>query len=192
VIEESTGRPIADAIVVVHWNGNWTKIVGESSSACYHVETARTDSNGMYQIAAWKTPWTFEDLRFSSAGQSYHVYKPGYIRSVSRGMAPQAFSMEPYKGSVAWYFKNVLSAPSRACDRGGESLKNEYRLFKAMAQEAQAMAETPEQKSTARILAKMAEESLVNRNKPTHYVGDSDRFENVDPRDSFKKEEVPQ
>jgi hypothetical protein len=42
------------------------------------------------------------------------------------------------------------------------------------------------------MLAKHAEESLVNFDKPTHYVGDSDRSENIDPRDSFKRGEVPQ
>jgi hypothetical protein len=193
VIDETTGKPLADAIVVVHWRGSWTKIVGESNSGCYHVETARTDAQGKYQIPAWTRAWTPSDLRFSSDEQTYDVYKAGYTRAVSHhGLAPQAFSMEPYKGSVAYYFEHVLSAPYWNCIGAGASGKNEYRLFRAMAIEAAALAESSAQKSLAHMLAKRAEETLVNRDRPTHYVGDSDRLQNVNPKDAFKKEEVPQ
>jgi hypothetical protein len=191
VIDETTGKPLADAIVLVHWRGSWTKIVGESSSGCYHVETARTDAQGKYQIAAWARAWTPSDLRFSSDEQTYDVYKAGYTRAVSHhGLAPQAFSMEPYKGSVAYYFEHVLSAPYWACDGAGASGKNEYRLYKAMAEEARAIAETPEQKERAWMLHAFAEKSLVNFDKPTHYVGS--RLENIDANDGFKREDVPQ
>jgi hypothetical protein len=73
VIDETTGKPVADAIVVAHSHGSWTKIVGESSSACYHVETARTDAEGKYQIAAWTRPWM---MRLTSTAQE--KYGPVY------------------------------------------------------------------------------------------------------------------
>jgi hypothetical protein len=56
-----------------------------------------------------------------------------------------------------------------------------------MANEA---AETSIEKSRARMLAKRAEESLVNRDKPTDL--DNDRLRNKDLRDAFKKEDLTQ
>lgn len=189
VLDETTDKPVMDAIVVVHWNGSWSKLGIESSSACYHVETARTDAEGRCQIPAWTTPWHPRDLFFSSNGQSYHVYRPGYMRGGNYAAAPRMLYMAPYKGSVAYYFETALNAPYWSCARAGASGKNEYRLFKAMAQEAQAMAESPQQRGSASMLRHLTEQSLVNFDKPTHLVGD--RSENIDPRDGFKKGEVP-
>jgi hypothetical protein len=190
VIDETTGKPVADAIVVAHWHGSWTKIVGESSSACYHVETARTDAEGEYQIAAWTRPWFVTDLRFTSDGQTYDIYKPGYWRGSNDTAAPKTLYIAPFKGSKEAYFEIVLTSPAWGCERAGASGMNEYRLFKAMASEGRALAETPAQIGRAEMLHKLAEESLVNFDRPTHYVGS--RLENIDPKDSFKREEVPQ
>jgi hypothetical protein len=190
VVDESTGKPVGNAIVVVHWNGDWTKIVGESSGACYHVETARTDANGRYEIPGWKIPWTLDDLRFSSAGQSYNVYKPGYWRGSNYAAVPKILYVTPFRQTKEAYFETVLGSPSWGCERAGASSKNAYRLFRAMANEAAALAETPIEKSRARMLAKRAEESLVNRDKPTDL--DNDHLRNKDARDTFKKEDVPQ
>jgi len=65
VLDKESKQPMAGVIVVARWRGNWTKIFGESSSACYHVETARTDASGRYQIPSWTRAWSIEDLRFS-------------------------------------------------------------------------------------------------------------------------------
>jgi hypothetical protein len=188
VVDQSTGKPVRDAIVVVHWNGTWPRFPVESITACYHVETARTDANGVYRIPAWKRPWSISDLTFTAEPNSYRVFKPGYtLRDIVAG---STFSMAPYAGSVGWYFDNVLSLPGWTCHRAREDRKNEYRLFKAMADEAQALAETPDQQSLADMLRERAEMSLVNFDKPTHSV--RSRFQNVDPKDAFKREEVPQ
>jgi hypothetical protein len=188
VIDESTGKPVADAIVVIHWIGSWTKIFGESSSACYHVETARTDPNGNFRMAAWKTPWSPKDLFFSPEDRGLNVYKPGYAVSTKGSGLPGVFLIAPFQGGKQAYFDTVLRPAG--CERAGASSKNEYRLYSAMAQEASALAETPAQLSAARMLRILAEESLVNFERPTQLIGD--RVSNVDPKDSFKKEEVPQ
>lgn len=187
VIDESTGKPVADALVVVHWNGSWTR-----STACYHVETARTDGNGKFQTSAWQTAWSPRDLFFTFYDQTVAIYKPGHLQSSNRPKSAGVFLITPFLGTKQAYFDTVLGAPSWGCERAGASGKNEYRLFKALAQEAATLAETSKQRGTAQTLAKLAEQSLVNFDKPTHYVGDSDRVQNVDPKDGFKKEEVPQ
>jgi hypothetical protein len=194
VIDESTGKPVADAIVVLHWNGRWSKIFGESSGACYHVETARTDAQGKFQTPAWKTRWQIEDLRLSREPMGLNVYKPGYAIAPTqpRWNDMHELHIAPFRWTHQAYFDMVLAAPGWGCTQAGASGKNEYRLFKAMAEEARALAETPKQHSTARILGKLAEESLVNFDKSTHYVGSGDGVQNVDPRDAFKVEEVPQ
>jgi hypothetical protein len=191
VVDETTGKPVADAIVVIHWHGSWTKIVGESSSGCYHVETARTDANGMFEIEKWKRAWHSSDLRFSPNGMDWLAYKPGYWRGKSGMARPDTLYIAPLNDTKAAYFETVLSAPAWACPGAGESHKNEYRLLHAMATEARMLAETPAQMGRAQMLAESAENSLINRDKPTEY-DDHARLRNVDPRDSFKKEEVPQ
>jgi len=73
VVDQTTGTPVADAIVVVRWHASRI-----NSSSCNHVATARTDANGRYHIAAWATPWSLSDMFESSTGIDARVYKPGY------------------------------------------------------------------------------------------------------------------
>jgi hypothetical protein len=190
VVDETTGKPVADAIVVVHWHGSWTKIFGESSSGCYHAETARTDANGMFRIDQWTRAWRSSDLRFTPNGMDWLAYKPGYWRGKSGVARPDTLFIAPLNQTKQAYFETVLSSPSWDCIGGGASGKNQYRLFRAMSKEAEAMAETSSQRETARFLALRAEDALINYEKPTAYV--NGEFKNVDPKDGFKKEEVPQ
>ncbi|MES2999884.1 MAG: hypothetical protein V4787_04275 [Pseudomonadota bacterium] len=155
VIDETTGKPVVDAIVVMRWHGNWTKIFGESSSACYHVETARTDAAGRYQIAAWSRPWSFSDLRFTSAGVDYHAYKPGYVTVFKEGTItlPARIVVTPFKGTKDEYFEQVLSSPAWWCEQGGTSRRGLRQLLVATASEAAALAETQNQRGLASFLA---------------------------------------
>jgi hypothetical protein len=190
VIDKATGEPVADAIVAVYWDGSWN--IGHSSRvSCYHVETARTDARGRYDIAAWKTAWSARDVFFRDEGQRYSVYKPGYFRGYlhSRGAPPTVIEVAKVQWSKQAYFDTVFSPPW-GCEQPSASGKNEYRLFKAMADEAGALAETPAQKHVVWMLRRLTEQSLVNFDRPTGYVGD--QLRNVDPKDEFRKEDVPQ
>ena len=192
VIDETTGKPVADAIVVVHWYGSWTKIVAESSSGCYHAETARTDADGRFHIDKWTRARSMSDLLLTTRGEGWIVYKPGYWHgNPATPPKPNTQYIAPFKGTKAEYFEKVLGSPSWGCNREGESAKNKYRLNKAMASEAKALAETPKEKSLAESLIRWTDESLINRDKPVEYDGRG-RLRNVDPRDSVKKEDVPQ
>jgi hypothetical protein len=79
-------------------------------------------------------------------------------------------------------------ASSWSCSRARASSKNEYRLWKSMAEEAAALAESPEEESRASMLRKFAEQSLVNFGKPTHIVGS--HYDNIDPDDRLRIEEL--
>lgn len=192
VIDESTGKPVADAIVLVHWYGSWTQIVAESRSGCHHAETARTDADGRFHIDRWTRDWRMSDLLFTSRGLGWMVYKPGYWDNTPTvPPTPDTKYIIPFKGTKAEYFNKVLGSPSWSCLQAGESAKNKYRLFKAAAEEAWALAETREERDWARRLTLDAEQSLVNYDKPTKYDAHG-RVINVDPRDTAKIEDVPQ
>jgi hypothetical protein len=164
VLDQATRQPVADAIVVMRWHGNWTKIGGESTSACYHVETARTDARGRYRIAAWSTPWSFSDLRFTRSGVSFDAYKPGQVAIFKEDapVSPEQILMGPFKGTKDEYFERVLSGGTWGCPAAGESRKNLQQLYAAAADEAAALAETQNQKGLAAFWASMAKEALVD------------------------------
>lgn len=190
VVDQATGRPIHDAIVAVHWVGSRTRVVLESSSTCYHAETARTDANGRFSVAAWLRAWSFEDLLLTTDGESYNAYKPGY-RFERMDLASATIYMAPYRGPTASYFRDVLGSPGWSCPGAGASRKNLYRLWKAMADEAEALGTTPEQRGMASMLRAIAADSLVNLDKPSRMT-ESGRMENIDPRDQARIEDVPQ
>lgn len=171
VIDETTGKPVPDAIVVMRWHGNWTKIFGESSSACYHVETAHTDAAGRYRIAAWSRPWSLSDLRFTSAGVDYHAYKPGYVTIFREGTIALAerIVIAPFKGTKDEYFEQVLSLSSWGCPEAGASRKSLHQFYVAAARDAAALAETQSQRSRASFLANRAADPLDEEGNATRF-----------------------
>lgn len=179
VLDKETNEPIAGAIVIARWHGNWTKIFGESSSACYHVETTRTDEGGRYHIPLWVRAPKIEDLRFSSAGNDVSVFKPGYVDE-SNGSSGTIY-LTKFAGNNDEYFATVLDYRPWLCSAAAESSSHAYRLFKAAAADAKARAQTPSQLSRASSLEHLARESLVDTSKPTTYRGDT--LVNVDPKD---------
>ncbi|MES2999883.1 MAG: hypothetical protein V4787_04270 [Pseudomonadota bacterium] len=162
VVDQATGKPVADAIVVMRWHGNWTKIFGESSSACYHVETARTDAEGRYRIAAWTRAWSFSDLRFTSAGVDYHAYKPGYITIFKEGTIalPSRIVVAPFTGTKDEYFAQVLTSPAWGCAQAGPSRRSMRQFYVAAAREAAELAETRNQQRLASFLASEIDDPL--------------------------------
>ncbi|TCK18953.1 hypothetical protein DFR30_2241 [Thiogranum longum] len=49
VLDQDTGRPIEDALVIALWRGYG----GYGREMCFHVETAKTDEQGTYRIPEW-------------------------------------------------------------------------------------------------------------------------------------------
>jgi hypothetical protein len=186
VLDKSTNQPIAGAIVGARWHGHWTNLLAGSSSACYHVETARTDANGRYAIPAWtRPPKPLEDFRFSDGGNDTAVFKPGYVDLP--GGAGGTMYMEPFVGTNDEYFAKVLFSQRWLCNAAGESNRNLYRVFRAAEVDAEPRAITPEQRSRVLAFEEIAQESLTDMSKPTVYL--KGVRVNVDSKDSFKAEE---
>jgi hypothetical protein len=190
VVDDATKQPLANAIVVVRWFGDWTKIVGESSGVCYHVEAARTDAQGRYEISAWTRAPSIRDFRFSFSGKDIKAFKPGYVMLPPAEMLSHDIGMKKFGGSTQEYFDLVLSNINWGCPQRGSSGKNLYRLYVALAADAQSKATTRDQQGYASFLLLMAEDSLVDHSRPTTYRGG--RLVNTNPADTFKMEEVPQ
>ncbi len=76
VLDHDTGQPVAGAIVVVRWIGTATKAFVDQHTACYHVETAKTDAEGIYETTSWLEASKYQDLGFK--GRRIMVYKAGY------------------------------------------------------------------------------------------------------------------
>lgn len=188
VLDETTGKPVADAIVVVTWTGDWTKIFGESSSSCYHAETARTDANGKYHIAGWSRPWSLSDLRVSARPPLFEAYKAGYTRPNTSSNKPETVLVVPFKGTKDEYFDQLVRAMT-PCSGAGDSGKNLYRLHSAIAEEARKTAQTPRQKAHAEYMTESASYLLVDETKPT---GRDSRGQwiNLNPDDGYKKEDL--
>jgi hypothetical protein len=184
VLDKETNQPIPGVIVVARWFGDYTQFV-QSSSACYHVETTRTDASGRYEIPRWTRAPEIEDLRFSSAGNAISFFKAGYM-DLSLGTGGTSY-MQRFAGSNKEYFEKVLNHRRWLCAQAGASSNHLYRLYKAAAADASSRAETPDQRLTVLFLQRLTEESLVNTSKPTRLLGDTSV--NVDPRDSLPPEE---
>jgi hypothetical protein len=185
VLDRDSNEPIPGVIVVVRWDGHWSRLFAESTSACYHVETTRTDAGGRYQIPAWVQPPQADDFRFTSGGFVVSLFKPGYV-DLSAGSSGTTL-MQRFSGTNDEYFETVLDSKQWQCAQSGESRRHLYRVFKAAAADARSRAVTPLQLSKVRFLEGMMEDALVDRSKPTTSSGG--RLVNVDPRDNFPPEE---
>jgi len=77
VLEWPSKKPIEGVLVVKLWRGSRWAIV-HSSSNCFHVETAITDSEGRFKIPLW-----FAGPKFETNQRSYisAFYKTGYKAS---------------------------------------------------------------------------------------------------------------
>jgi hypothetical protein len=73
VTDATTGAAIADALVVVEWQGSSISMA-TGALRCIHVEIARTDRTGRYDVPAWEAKGPNVDGFFRGAD----AYKPGY------------------------------------------------------------------------------------------------------------------
>lgn len=78
VLDGSTDKPIAGAIVIAQWKGDIHGIV-QGSSICYHTEAALTDVNGKFAIPAWhRTDLSPGEKEVTDKKRSITVYMEGY------------------------------------------------------------------------------------------------------------------
>ena len=144
VLEERTGQPIPDAIVVVTWKGDWWAVV-ESSTVCYHVETARTDAQGKYHIPAWSSPWKVENLIVFNREVYADAYKPGYTWPINLGNTPKNIFLARFKGTPAHRLESFARDGGYGCGFTDGSAKNMAIFFRARYEEAKNLAVTKEE-----------------------------------------------
>ena len=184
VLEQGSRAPIPSAIVIGTWTETKSAYV-DTHTSCVHVATTTTDAQGRYQLPTWKG---YEPT-------AVNAYKPGYADSQEYYKVQQHFDRYVYllgvfKGSKDEHFDYLAGVWSRSsCFDLGENYKNLYRLYSAIAEEERAIAETEEQKERAKRSARQAAELLVNEKKPTTYDSHGRRI-NIDPNDSYKKEDM--
>jgi hypothetical protein len=199
VLEEGTNQPLPGAIVVVRWQGNVGGPV-ESSTTCYHVETATTDNQGRFHIHAWKTteaalglhPSWFDRLFFGPTIRDREILKSAYHPGYTFGTVPSEKDtvwLKPFTGGRGERFKYLDRVISNTSCGDKDTYKNLYRITYAVYEEAKAIAQTEDEKRHAERFKDLADDALVNRSKPTTY-NKRGREINVDPKDAFRPEDI--
>ncbi len=190
VVEEGTNKPIPGAIIVVRWRGDLPGFA-DSRTVCYHVASTVTDQAGGYRIPAWSKE-TEKDWQKRIINKEFviDVYKAGYGWPTKPSQKVEIEYLAPFKGDTKErfdYLSRVISGTT--CVSAGESYKNLYRVTHAIYQEAKAIARTADEKQRAERFRELAEDTLVNRSKPTKY-DERGRPVNIDPKDTFRPEDL--
>src|SRR5262249_3222511 len=169
VIDRASGRPLIYAFVV----GNWYQTavnIAHGGSVCAHVETTTSNAEGRYQLARWGF----------TAPDAIQAYKPGYEWRLTED---RTVFLESFSGTVDERFQSLGRLLSGTSCRL-EIDQSLYRLRLAVYEEANALAQTSEQRSRVQVFKDSADDSLVNFDRPTTY-GERGRIVNVNPRDAL-------
>jgi len=190
VIDERTRKPIVGAVVVARWQGHLASFA-HGKTVCYHVLSTTTDRMGRYRFAAWKEDVT-EDWQKNIRQEDVLIvaYKSGFEWSGVFSERGDVQYLKPFTGGREERFKyldRVVSGTS--CGSARTSYKNLYPIRLAVYQEAKAIAHSGSEMKRAESFKELAEDTLVDRTKPTKY-DERGRLINVDPRDTFRAEDL--
>lgn len=176
VIDKSTGKPVEGAIVVAQWQGAGFHLV-DSRTVCFHVESATTDQDGRYNIAA--LPAAPAGVMGESAlvagvykeGYREVSYKdtqePGFVRA-PRGVV----HLIPFTGGREERFKYIQRI-NLGCSGAGESNRNLLHAYKAVYEEMKRIAITDKEKKRSRITGDLWQASRCHLMKRTELQGKS-------------------
>ena len=149
VLEQGTDKPIEGAIVVARWKGD-----GYHGTICFHVESTVSDENGYYYISPPETTSPHADLPDQWVNATAH--KEGYVRAKRSPL--DVNYLVPFAGDASErmaYLKVMIGATS--CVSAGDSRKNLYAIRRALYEEANAIAETEEERKTVEWLLRRSE-----------------------------------
>lgn len=130
VVDKRTGAPIANATVVLVWQGNINAIV-DIQSTCYHVETATTDAKGHFSTGPWIGPGTVYSI--NGVQVVPYVYAPGY-READR-FSMDRILMVPFDGARD-YWLNYLPTRFVQCADAGRSMRNLLPMYERVYRDA--------------------------------------------------------
>ena len=150
VLEEGTNKPIAGAIVVVRWMGDTTSgsWLVESRTSCYHVETATTDGQGSYRTKPWRQP-QHKDYTVKFNRIAIDAYKPGYGFPDKLSRTTEVEYLSPFKGTREARLDYLRSLSGKECGSQHDYAKKLIPLYRALYEEARAIAVTPIEKHIA-------------------------------------------
>jgi hypothetical protein len=142
VLEVGTNKPIQNAIVVADWNGSVSAIV-DSQTVCVHVDATTTDAQGKYRLPAWS--WKSTVGLVTDVGPIVSVYKLGYEEVFDDRDDENVLHLKVFTGNRRERFEYLeRTAGVGIC--GNESDGNTLAYRRAIASEAQMIAETMEEK----------------------------------------------
>lgn len=152
VLDKETKEPVADAFVVVLWNGQASSLV-HSQLVCIHAESARSDSQGNFRVKGWIRLANI--MLVSDIEPSIRAYKVGYGED---SRAKKMLYLAPFTGNREARFeflKRMVSGTS--CDSAaGESRKNLFPILEALYREADSLAVTPAERKDVLWFREMA------------------------------------
>lgn len=144
VIDESTGKPMAGAIVVARWLGDVLAWPADSQTVCFHVLTATTDDDGNYRMPAWRKKSeigpVFDQQHYVNA------YKFGYEFATRK--PDNTVYLRPFSGTREERFE-YLSRIAESCSHRQQIEINLLPLYKALYEEARTLAITRDEKLKA-------------------------------------------
>lgn len=161
VVDWNTKEPIAEAIVVASWKGDFLAVV-HSIETCYHVESTITDESGYFKIPMYMDGPKILIGKFVS----FWAFKPGYKTSTYKREGKSGlYFRDDLKRNIYYLEKDhrpvkerleYLSSISSGCGAEDGSEKNLLVYLRALYEEAKSIAVTKEdKKKTEYILYKL-------------------------------------
>jgi hypothetical protein len=149
VVDKVTQKPIAGAIVVGEWYGDYRNLV-DSHREWYHVETAITNDNGRFHISGWKIPnigdWS---TRIDPTGVNIWSYAIGYKMGIPTDDQTHKIEMLPFIGTNVERLALLFGFAGQSGGDYDNSIKNLIPLRLAVLIEARAIAKSPGEQHTA-------------------------------------------
>lgn len=140
IIDEATGKPIADAIVLVTWEGSIPAVV-EQHRVCVHVMSTITDSQGRYHFDGWSKKANFGPVPVTVLQPLLFAYKPGYEWSDRpSGADSNKMYLAPSKATGderAAFLLRVID--NSRCDARDPSERSRLPLLRALEHEAETL-----------------------------------------------------
>ena len=162
VVSSSTDEPVEGAVVLAFW---WADIQGlfTSTISCFHVETAKTDNEGIFKIPGWHD---VEEENKGLSNPSIHIaiYKMGYEYRVfhPKKIEMYEYALDPFKGNRDDQFKLWHRwFNSTTCSGAGLSEKNLYLLARTIHEESKAIARSAEEKAFSEMMKNHAIDVLT-------------------------------
>jgi 5-hydroxyisourate hydrolase-like protein (transthyretin family) len=151
VVDQSTGKPVPNALVYAAWYGNAEEGFN-SRTICYHFSVTKADQNGKFVLPAWHNDsvGVVQSLLIDSRQRSMGVYAIGYVtNSVEQTrdgwLGGPLLKVKTDTRKASERVQAVFNVGDATCSNFDKaSAKNLSTIFKATLKEAEKIASTQE------------------------------------------------